>query len=90
MRTALVKDASPGRVAFGAGALAHVGGEIDRLGAPKLLVEGLRRTGPKLTTELFIKAMKSAGEMRFGSFAAHYSPQSHNGASYAELANRNG
>jgi branched-chain amino acid transport system substrate-binding protein len=52
----------------------------------KLLVEGLRRAGRPLTTESFIKAMESAGEISFGRFVAKYSPQSHNGSSYVEMA----
>jgi branched-chain amino acid transport system substrate-binding protein len=52
----------------------------------KLLVEGLRRAGRPLSTEAFIKAMESAGEISFGRFVAKYSPQSHNGSSYVELA----
>jgi ABC-type branched-subunit amino acid transport system substrate-binding protein len=52
----------------------------------KLLVEGLKRAGKNLNTESFIKAMESAGEIGFGRFVAKYSPQSHNGSSYVELA----
>ena len=52
----------------------------------KLLVEGLRRAGRNLTTASFIKAMEEAGEISFGRFAAKYSPTSHNGSSYVELA----
>ena len=52
----------------------------------KLLVEGLRRAGRNLTTASFIKAMEDMGEIRFGRFAANYSPSSHNGSSYVELA----
>lgn len=52
----------------------------------KLLVEGLRRAGRSLTTESFIKAMEGAGEISFGRFVAKYSPQSHNGSSYVEMA----
>lgn len=52
----------------------------------KLLVEGLRRAGRALTTESFIKAMEGAGEISFGRFVAKYSPQSHNGSSYVEMA----
>jgi branched-chain amino acid transport system substrate-binding protein len=52
----------------------------------KLLVEGLRRAGPNLSTERFIRAMEGAGEIDFGRFVARYSPQSHNGSSYVELA----
>ena len=52
----------------------------------KLLVEGLRRAGPQLNTQSFIKAMESAGDINFGRFIAKYSPQSHNGSTYVELA----
>jgi branched-chain amino acid transport system substrate-binding protein len=52
----------------------------------KLLVEGLRRAGRNLSTTSFIKAMEEAGEISFGRFAAKYSPSSHNGSSYVELA----
>ena len=52
----------------------------------KLLVEGLRRAGRELTTQSFIKAMEGAGDIGFGRFIARYSPQSHNGSNYVELA----
>lgn len=52
----------------------------------KLLVEGLRRAGKNLNTDSFIKGMESAGEISFGRFVATYSPQSHNGSQYVELA----
>jgi len=52
----------------------------------KLLVEGLRRAGRNLNTQSFIKAMEGAGDISFGRFIASYSPQSHNGSSYVELA----
>lgn len=52
----------------------------------KLLVEGLRRAGRSLSTDSFIKAMEAAGEISFGRFVAKYSPLSHNGSSYVEMA----
>jgi hypothetical protein len=52
----------------------------------RLLVEGLRRTGRNLTTESFIKTMEDAGEISFGRFNVKYSPKSHNGSTYVELA----
>jgi branched-chain amino acid transport system substrate-binding protein len=52
----------------------------------KLLVEGLRRAGRNLTSDSFIRALESAGEINFGRFVARYSPQSHNGSGYVELA----
>ena len=52
----------------------------------RLLVEGLRRTGRELSTASFIRAMEGAGEIAFGRFTAQYSPRSHNGSNYVELA----
>jgi len=52
----------------------------------RLVVEGLRRAGRNLSTESFIKAMEDAGEIAFGRFSVKYSPRSHNGSSYVELA----
>lgn len=52
----------------------------------KLLVEGLRRAGKNLNTDSFIKAMEGAGEISYGRFSARYTPTSHNGSSYVELA----
>jgi branched-chain amino acid transport system substrate-binding protein len=52
----------------------------------RLLVEGLKRTGPDLTTKNFIRAMEGIGEISLGKFYARYSPKSHNGSNYVELA----
>lgn len=52
----------------------------------RLLVEGFQRAGRPLSTDSFIKAMETAGDISFGRFVARYSPQSHNGSSYVELA----
>lgn len=52
----------------------------------RLLVEGLRRTGRNLSTESFTKVMEDAGEITFGRFSVRYSPRSHNGSTYVELA----
>ncbi|HEY9096964.1 MAG TPA: ABC transporter substrate-binding protein [Hydrogenophaga sp.] len=52
----------------------------------RLLVEGLKRTGRDLTTDSFIQTMEGTKEIAFGRFTAQYSPQSHNGSSYVELA----
>jgi len=52
----------------------------------RLLVEGFRKAGRQLTTESFTKSMENAGEISFGRFVAKYSPQSHNGSSYVEMA----
>lgn len=52
----------------------------------RLLVEGLRRTGRDLSTASFTRTLESAGEIAFGRFTAKYSPRSHNGSDYVELA----
>ena len=52
----------------------------------KILAEGIRKAGRNLTTESLIKALESAGEIRFGKFSARYTPQSHIGSTYVELA----
>jgi len=52
----------------------------------KLLVLGLKAAGAKPTTESFIKGMEGLGEVRYDKFTARYTPQSHNGANYVELA----
>ena len=52
----------------------------------KLLVMGLQRAGRNLTTESFINAMESAGDIGFGRFIARYTPRSHIGSTYVELA----
>lgn len=52
----------------------------------RLLVEGLKRTGRELSTASFIKTMEGTGEIAFGRFTAQYSPKSHNGSNYVELA----
>jgi branched-chain amino acid transport system substrate-binding protein len=52
----------------------------------RLLVEGLRRTGRDLNTDSFIRTMEGAGDIAFGPFRARYSPESHNGSAYVELA----
>lgn len=52
----------------------------------RLLVEGLRRAGPLLTTDSFIKAMETAGDIGFDRFTARYGPRERSGFSYVELA----
>lgn len=52
----------------------------------RLLIEGLKRAGRDLNTTSFINAMEGAGEIAFGRFTTQYSPKSHNGSNYVELA----
>lgn len=52
----------------------------------RVLVEGLRRAGRALDTDRLIEAFEGAGEIAYGKFALRYTPQSHRGSSYVELA----
>ncbi|MDQ3059014.1 MAG: ABC transporter substrate-binding protein [Pseudomonadota bacterium] len=52
----------------------------------KLRVQSFKAAGPKLSTDSFIKGMEGLGEVRYDKFTARYTPQSHNGANYVELA----
>jgi ABC-type branched-subunit amino acid transport system substrate-binding protein len=60
--------------------------QFDGFVQAKILVEGLQRAGRNLSTESFIKAMESSREIAYGRFTAQYTPESHNGSSYVELA----
>jgi branched-chain amino acid transport system substrate-binding protein len=66
-------------------AAAPSGSQFEGFVHARLLVEGLKRAGRNLTTQSFIQAMESTGEISFGKFSAKYSPQSHNGSGYVEL-----
>ena len=50
------------------------------------VVQRFSQAGRDLNTDSFIRALESAGEISFGKFAARYSPNSHSGSSYVELA----
>ena len=52
--------------------------------AAKVLVEGLRRTGPNLTRERFIATMQNFA-FDTGGFAVHYTPDDHAGSHFVEL-----
>lgn len=52
----------------------------------RVLLEGLRRAGRALDSDRLVAAFESAGEIAFGKFALHYTPQSHRGSAYVELA----
>jgi branched-chain amino acid transport system substrate-binding protein len=51
----------------------------------KTLVEGLRRAGPKLTREGFIRALESMQRMDLGGLMLTYSPSDHSGSEFVEL-----
>lgn len=51
----------------------------------KVLVEGLRKAGPNLTREQFIKALESIKREDLGGISLSYSPNNHSGSEYVEL-----
>jgi branched-chain amino acid transport system substrate-binding protein len=51
----------------------------------KVMVEGLRRAGRKLTREGLIRALESMDPYDVGGFKISYSPQSHRGSRYVDL-----
>jgi branched-chain amino acid transport system substrate-binding protein len=53
--------------------------------AAKVLVEGLRRTGPDLTREKFLAAMESMRDVDVGGFLVTFTPGNHSGSRFVEL-----
>lgn len=53
--------------------------------AAKVLVEGLRRTGPDLTRERFVAAMEQIRDFDVGGFVVTFSPTDHSGSKFVEL-----
>jgi branched-chain amino acid transport system substrate-binding protein len=53
--------------------------------AAKVLVEGLRRTGPDLTREKFISAMEQTRDLDVGGFSVSFTPTDHSGSKFVEL-----
>ncbi|GAB3540696.1 ABC transporter substrate-binding protein [Noviherbaspirillum agri] len=51
----------------------------------KVLVEGLKRAGPKLTREGFLRAMESMRRVDFGGLMVTYGPDDHTGSEFVEL-----
>jgi branched-chain amino acid transport system substrate-binding protein len=51
----------------------------------KVLVEGLRKAGPNLTREQFIKALESIKREDLGGISLTYSANNHSGSEYVEL-----
>ncbi|HOX69710.1 MAG TPA: hypothetical protein PKV56_17820, partial [Burkholderiaceae bacterium] len=51
-----------------------------------VLAEALRRAGPALSTDAFIRALESAEPIRFGRFGLTYTSSAHPGSTYVELA----
>ncbi|MGZ4001118.1 MAG: ABC transporter substrate-binding protein [Mucilaginibacter sp.] len=51
----------------------------------KVLVEGIRKAGPNLTREQFIKALESINREDLGGISLTYSANNHSGSEYVEL-----
>ena len=51
----------------------------------KVLVEGLRRTGARLTRESFMRALDGMSSYDTGGYFVSFSPDNHNGSSFVEL-----
>ncbi len=53
--------------------------------AAKVLVEGIRRAGPKLSRESLVKALDSMQKFDAGEYFVNFSNSDHNGSSFVEL-----
>ncbi len=51
----------------------------------KVLVEAIRRAGPRITRESFMQALDSMSGYDTGGFIVGFSPKDHNGSSFVEL-----
>jgi ABC-type branched-subunit amino acid transport system substrate-binding protein len=52
----------------------------------KIMVEGIRRAGPKLTRESFMRGLDGMSNYDVGGYFVKFSPTNHNGSSFVELA----
>ncbi|MBU6258454.1 MAG: ABC transporter substrate-binding protein [Burkholderiales bacterium] len=52
----------------------------------KILVEGLRRAGPRPTREALIAGLEGLGHHDVGGFSVDFSPRSHRGSDFVELS----
>lgn len=71
-------------------AIAAVGGDINFSSlegylAAKVLVEGMRKAGRKLTRESLVEALESMQAHDLGGFKVSYSDKSHNGSKFVDL-----
>ncbi|MGE5130273.1 MAG: ABC transporter substrate-binding protein [Sphingomonadaceae bacterium] len=51
----------------------------------KVMVEAIRRAGPKITRESFMQALDSMSDYDAGGYYLSFSPTNHNGSSFVEL-----
>jgi ABC-type branched-subunit amino acid transport system substrate-binding protein len=59
---------------------------LEGFASAKVLVEALRRAGPKPTREKFISALESMGRFDLGGLTLNFSPSDHTGLDFADLS----
>jgi branched-chain amino acid transport system substrate-binding protein len=59
---------------------------LEGFAAAKVLVEGLRRAGPKPTRESLINALETLDKFNLGGLEVSYSPTDHTGLDFADLS----
>ncbi|MBX9870366.1 MAG: ABC transporter substrate-binding protein [Burkholderiaceae bacterium] len=80
----LVKEAQDLARAKGSGEVSPA--MLEGYAAAKVLVEGLRRAGPKPTRERIQAALENLGKFDIGGLEVHFSPEDHTGLDFADLA----
>ena len=80
----LVKEAQDLARAKGAGEVSPA--MLEGFAAAKVLVEALRRAGPKPTRERIQTALESLSKFDIGGLEVNFSPQDHTGLDFADLA----
>lgn len=59
---------------------------MEAYASAKVLVEGLRRAGPNLSREAFVKALETMRRTDFGGLEIGYTPSSRSGSNFVELS----
>ncbi len=80
----MVKEAQEMAKAKGAGDISPA--MLEGFAAAKVLVEGLRRAGPKPTREKIQAALESIRKLDLGGLEVNYSPEDHTGLDFADLS----
>jgi ABC-type branched-subunit amino acid transport system substrate-binding protein len=80
----LVKDATELAKAKGLGELSPA--MLEGFAAARVLVEGLRRAGPKVTRQSLEAALEGMKKFDLGGLELNYSPEDHTGLDFADLS----
>lgn len=80
----MVKEAQEMAKAKGAGDISPA--MLEGFAAAKVLVEGLRRAGPKPTREKIQAALEGIRKLDLGGLEVNYSPEDHTGLDFADLS----